>query len=128
MAVFGHTSEFIEECESCDIIAKPAAPKFPLTAFPEYWDASRGILRYGRYGAAGRNLKLSRDFRFKESVTSVAECDPRPDRVNHLEKTGITVFCMKIHVYVPMGFDTDETTARESDLGKICRANRSADI
>ena len=34
-AVFGHSSDLVEECGAYDIIAKPDI-KIPLTAFPEY--------------------------------------------------------------------------------------------
>ncbi len=88
-AVFGHTSDLIQECGAYDIIAKPKF-SFPLTAFPEYRVPLGDFYRMGGTEWPG-GPKTELDFRFKGVGKFVAERNPKRIAVNYLEKLGSPV-------------------------------------
>jgi hypothetical protein len=88
-AVFGHSSDLIQECGAYDIIAKPEI-KIPLTAFPEYRMPLEAFYRKGGTEWPG-GPKTELDFRFKGIGKFVAERDPKRIGINYLEKLGSPV-------------------------------------
>jgi hypothetical protein len=88
-AVFGHSSDLVQECGAYDIIAKPEI-KIPLTAFPEYRMPLRAFYRKGGTEWPG-GPKTELGFRFKGVGKFVAERDPKRIGVNYLEKLGSPV-------------------------------------
>jgi len=88
-AVFGHSSDLIQECGAYDIIAQPEV-KIPLTAFPDYRMPLGAFYRKGgTEWPGGPNTELN--FRFKGVGKFVAERDPKRIGVNYLEKLGSPV-------------------------------------
>ena len=88
-AVFGHSSDLVQECGAYDIIAKPEV-KIPLTAFPDYRMPLGAFYRQGgTEWPGGPNTELN--FRFKGVGKFVAERDPKRIGVNYLEKLGSPV-------------------------------------
>jgi hypothetical protein len=88
-AVFGHTSDLIQECGAYDIIFPPDI-KPPLKAFPEYRMPLGAFYRKGgTEWPGGPYTEL--DFRFKGVGKFVAERDPQRIGVNFLEKLGSPV-------------------------------------
>ncbi len=88
-AVFGHSSDLVQECGAYDIIAKPEV-KIPLTAFPDYRMPLGAFYRQGgTEWLGGPNTELN--FRFKGVGKFVAERDPKRIGVNYLEKLGSPV-------------------------------------
>ena len=88
-AVFGHSSDLVQECGAYDIIAKPEI-RIPLTGFPEYRMPLGAFYRKGGTEWPG-GPKTELDYRFKEVGKFVAERDPKRIGVNYLEKLGSPV-------------------------------------
>jgi len=88
-AVFGHTSDPVQECGAYDIISKPEI-EIPLRALPEYRMPLGAFYRKGGTEWPG-GPKTELDFRFKGVGEFVAERDPERIAVNYLEKLGSPV-------------------------------------
>ena len=88
-AVFGHSSDLVQECGAYDIVAQPEI-RIPLTALPEYRMPLGAFYRKGGTEWPG-GPKTELDFRFKGVGKFVAERDPKRIGVNYLEKLGSPV-------------------------------------